>query len=73
MKIEKNIPIPVSKDKYPYKEMEVGDSVGLNGANEARLFNQAARDWGRRNGGRNFSCLKVDNEKDFTHRIWRIK
>jgi hypothetical protein len=52
--------------------MEVGDSVGLNGANEARLFNQAARDWGKKNS-RNFSCLKVYDEEKFTHRIWRIK
>lgn len=73
MIIEKNIPRPVSKDKYPYKQMEVGDSVGINGANDARLFNQAARDWGRKNGGRSFSCLKVYDEEKFTHRIWRIK
>lgn len=76
MKIDKNIPMPKrigvrGNGKYPWQEMEVGDSIHFEnvtgGSNSKEAV--AARSWACRYGnGKRFSCRAVDGGL----RIWRI-
>lgn len=68
MKIEKNIPIPESiqsgQRKYPFDEMEVGDSL----YSDNKAMRQAAYAYGRRKG------IKLITRKEGTgYRAWRIE
>lgn len=71
MKIEKNIPIPgvnTGKYKYPWKSMDVGDSIFVP---EQKILGGAyssAKAYGRK-FGKKFSARSVDSGI----RIWRIK
>lgn len=72
MKIEKGIPAPednLGSAKYPYSEMEIGDSVffdvNLHDQNKARI---AARVYSHRTG-KKFTARKVEGGV----RIWRIE
>lgn len=80
MKIEKGIPAPKQKNtsKYPFADMEVGDSVYVDGQRSS--YNQAVKD------GAKFSALPTAHQygkrsgKKFTGRnegsgvrIWRIE
>lgn len=70
MKIEKNIPIPERgwKRKYPFGNMDIGDSflVDADGSNKAI---SAAKMYGMRHGLK-FTSKKQD---DGCARIWRIE
>jgi hypothetical protein len=69
-KIEKNVPIPkgyVSR-KYPFKEMEVGDSFAVEEENYNRV-RQAAYSYSFRNGIK----LAVKRGLDGKFHCWRIK
>ena len=68
-KIEKNIPIPeqTRKKKYPFKDMEVGDSIFVEKEMISRVYS-AARTYGSRKG-LYFSARKEGNG----YRIWRTK
>jgi len=74
-KIEHNIPIPVSRSKYPFDEMEVGDSffVKCEKKDKAKkqgiLFSCANQNAKRRKSERTFSTRQVDGGI----RVWRIK
>ena len=37
MKIDKNIPIPEDRKRYPWKEMEVGDSFFIEGKEASQI------------------------------------
>ncbi len=71
MQIEKDVPMPMngvgSPVKYPFKDMQVGDSVFAEGQDSVGYAASAARAWGRING-RKFSARTVDGGV----RIWRI-
>jgi len=77
-KIEKNIPIPEvhSKHKYPWPDMEVGDSVFIEAEKGQSLFNlkrivgPAARYYGEKTG-KQFKAL-LDHEANGV-RVWRVK
>lgn len=72
-KIEKDIPMPSKfHKKYPFEEMEVGDSLIFcdYSRHNLTLASNAARNWARK-GKHNykFSIRKTDDNKV---RIWRI-
>ena len=74
MKIDKNIPfLPYKRSgaKYPWAEMEIGDSIFFISKDKStdRKIATAALQWGRRNN-RKFAVRKI-NKKGF--RVWRIK
>jgi len=62
-KIEKNVPTPTSRNRYPFAEMEIGDSI----LGKISMYN-AARQHGRRYG-RKFASRKQTNGDI---RIWRV-
>ena len=68
IKIDKNIPIPSSnviKRKYPYKEMEIGDSFFVN---KRHTEFQASLAYFRRTTGNQFKAHKENTGL----RIWRV-
>ncbi len=65
MKVEKGIKIPISK--YPFNEMEVGDSFKVDSEKVATLRVQSCRFANENNV--KFSILKHEG----SHRCWRIK
>ena len=74
--IEKEIPIPPLRRedrKYPFADMDVGDSFFIRFSVEARKKNQskigaAIGGYSRRNSGKKFSARCVDGGI----RVWRI-
>lgn len=71
MKIDKDIPLHTKTGdatrKYPFPDMEVGDSFLCNGFDHGQV-GRAAWHWGRIND-RKFSVRKTPEG----HRCWRIK
>lgn len=69
MKIEKGIPVPKVGDamrKFPFDQMEVGDSFLINGAEPGKVSG-AAYHYGRTHQ-KKFSIQKTEDG----HRCWRI-
>ncbi len=78
-KIEKDVKVPVihSKFKYPWEEMEIGDSVFIKADEGETLFNlkqrkvgSSARHYGAVSG-KKFKTLMV--REDNGVRVWRVK
>lgn len=68
-KIEKNIETPASVgNKYPFGEMEVGDSFKFP-KSEIYKIRTAASFYGKRKN-KKFTVRKINNEE---FRVWRIK
>lgn len=72
IKIEKNIPLPPKRNKYPFNKMEIGDSIFCAGKNtkllRASVFSASAQ-WAKRNNkGVKFTSAKEGSGI----RIWRI-
>lgn len=65
MKIEKSIPMPEAWNKYPFKDMDIGDSFLVEG--DVVKVRNAAHAWGKVNN-KKFSVKKVEGG----HRCWRI-
>ena len=65
MKIDKGIPYPARKAKYPFNEMDVGDSFFIEAGFDAARSSSAV--FGSRNN-KKFSFRKVDGG----FRCWRI-
>jgi len=74
MKIDKNVPIPESQSgpgrprKYPFPDMEVGDSFYAEGKKEAEKADVASKKYGTKYGCR-FTCRRDEGGG----RIWRIE
>lgn len=70
MEIEKNESLPEAKaQRYPFEQMEVGDSVLVADLPKAESIQNAAYAWGKKNGtGFKMTRRKVDNG----YRVWRI-
>ena len=72
LKIEKGQPIPTSAvgkyRKHPFKYMEVGDSVFIEGGNTAKCNDYQAAKWTERKRGWKFTGRKVEGGI----RIWRV-
>jgi hypothetical protein len=75
MKIDKNIPIPTTREhKYPYKVMEIGDSVALQTRNQARAMVNSNYIWAKRLKLTNrLVSKKVTENKKEIYRVWRRK
>lgn len=74
IKIEKNVPIPNKrgsgrKAKYPFSEMQIGDSFFTDNILPRALY-QAAKLWNKRSG-KDYRW-KAYKEGEFGARIWRI-
>lgn len=77
MKIEKGVDVPKSSgrgrpSKYPFSEMEVGDSLMFDGEYRNVMYCQAylaAMNYGCRNYDKKFAGRKVEGGV----RIWRVK
>lgn len=69
--IEKGIHIPKPKrgSKYPFAQMEVGDSICGEGKARGRRLLNCAKGWGARHGVK-FRQRKQD---DGGYRIWRVE
>lgn len=69
MKVEKNIPMVRFKyERFPFPEMDIGDSFLIEGLKERRSVVQAAAQQKIRNK-KIFSTRKVDENK---WRCWRV-
>lgn len=77
-KIQKNVPIPEvhSKIKYPWPDMEVGDSVLIEAEKEEKLYNlkrkvgPSARYYGEKVGKQFKTLIDYDGHGV---RVWRIE
>lgn len=73
IKIQKDIPMPDTTagrpGKYPFNEMEVGDSFELKGVPKNTVLN-AANSWAKRNKKKYKFSIRFDNGNT---RIWRTK
>lgn len=73
IKIQKNIPIPNTTagrpSKYPFADMEIGDSFELRDVPKNTVLN-AASSWAKRNKNKRKFCIRYENK---VTRIWRIK
>jgi len=67
-KIEKGIPFHAARSKYPFADMEVGDSFSFH-PDSAFLVNSAAGAYSRKYAGIKFSVKK---QSETESRIWRI-
>ena len=68
VRIDKNIPIPAAKSKYPFREMEVGDSF-LCPKESGKNIYSAAGQANARIKGRRFIVRKTDDG----YRVWRVE
>jgi len=69
MKIDKNIPIPgkIGATKYPFREMDVGDSFEVSRENLTAVRNAAGQAGLRL--GRKYSVKAFNG----SHRCWRVE
>ena len=67
-KIEKGKPLPPRNARYPFSEMEIGDSIYVPNQTTRGAVGQAARNYGHRNGVK--FATRTD---DKGVRIWRIE
>jgi len=66
-KVEKGIPVPPVKNKYPWLQMEVGDSFFVPGVT-CKEFRTQPSSAGRRYG-RKYASRSVDGGV----RVWRVE
>ncbi len=66
--IDKNVPIPTGKIKYPFRQMEIGDSFFVAGATTTKLSSQMNITAKSIGNGCKFRSKTVDGGV----RIWRI-
>jgi len=68
--IEKGIPVPATlpRSKYPFGQMEVGDSFACSASQNARV-RVAAHKYGK-DHGLVFTARKIGDD---SYRVWRIK
>lgn len=73
--IEKNIPITSKRQKariskYPFEQMEVGDSLFAEGYISGKKLVQAASNYvAKRGAGKKFTSRSIDGG----YRVWRIQ
>jgi len=65
IEIDKRVAIPASKPKYPYDDMEVGDSFFVEGGNIQTIANM---NWRK---GRRLSMKFISRRVDDGVRVWR--
>lgn len=67
IKIEKGVPVADARVKYPFADMEVGDSFWIGGLQDPNAPRGAAFRWGSNHG----VSFKTRKEKDGV-RVWRV-
>ena len=67
IKIDKEIPIPGPRYKYPFSEMDVGDSIAISAA-DANSMRSSAKYHSEKTGKKFIS--RTDGDKV---RLWRVK
>lgn len=70
--IDKNVPMPKPRrpaSKYPFKELDVGDSVLFSGSDHSGRFFLGALYRAQRETGRKFTTRKTPEG----FRVWRIE
>ncbi len=65
MKVEKNVPMP---HKYPFADMQVGDSFPIPPTMKRQTVNVAAMRYGKKHGMK----FTVRLTEDRSYRCWRI-
>ena len=65
VELEKGVPLPVSRKKYPYKEMEVGDSFFVAEAGIQNVCNQNYR------MGKKLGMSFIARKEGDGVRVWR--
>lgn len=65
VELEKGVPLPVARQKYPYKEMEVGDSFFVNGGGIQNVCNQNYR------MGKKLGMSFIARKENGGVRVWR--
>ena len=76
LKIDKNVPIPTLRRRYPFREMDIGDSffVALNPGQDIRVLQTSVKSASR--GVGNGFCIttrRVTEDGVRGLRAWRIK
>ena len=66
-KIERNIPVPTFRGKYPMAIMEIGDSFFVSG-DKAKVAQRSASNYGRK-----YNKIFTSRSMDGGIRIWRVK
>lgn len=64
-KIEKGVPIPGGRHKYPFAQMEIGDSFEVTGEDMRKIYSAASNSGGRH--GRSYRTRVTENGI----RVWR--
>ena len=64
--LDKDVPLPEARKRYPYREMEIGDSFFVEGGGIQNICNQNYRTGKKL--GRSFIARKEDNGV----RVWRV-
>lgn len=64
--LDKDVPLPEARKRYPYREMEVGDSFFVEGGGIQNICNQNYRTGKKL--GKSFIARKEDNGV----RVWRV-
>ena len=65
--LDRNIPLPNPRQKYPYREMNIGDSFFVEGASLQNICNQNYRN------GKTLNMSFIARSEDNGIRVWRVK
>ena len=65
MKIEKGVPVPRGRIKYPLKEMEIGDSFFVENVRVAPM--------GVYNAARRYDMKITSRQEGNGYRVWRLE
>lgn len=69
IEIEKDVPMPETRNQYPLHEMDVGDSFEVCNEVDPRKLRGVVYQFGRRHG-KAFSVYKTGEE---CYRVWRTE
>jgi hypothetical protein len=70
MKIDKNVPAPKRREPFPLDQMDIGDSIRVDSAQELKAIRNAAWNYRKANPHWDYSSAK---EGDEGGRLWRIE
>ena len=64
--LDKDVPLPEARKRYPYREMEVGDSFFVEGGGIQNICNQNYRT------GKKLGKSFIARKEDGGVRVWRV-
>lgn len=71
IKIEKDVPLPVHRGRYPFAPMEVGDSFFVANTNASVLSNASVHY--SQKLGHKYTAKTITENGTIGARVWRIK